>query len=487
MMSENNNRQEEKVNSRAVKSAFWFAACNVIQRGIQFLYIPWYTRVLSTEGYGRYVSFIAWSNIIAVFATLNLSQAVFSNGMMDYREHRKEYLGSMYGLAFVSSMVSFFLFFVLNSFLFQYTSLNNSEILIMFMGTFFQMVVLLWGAYERFEFRYRLFVVLTIVVSILNPLISLTLYYGTNFGYYAFILGYTIPNIIIGIVLIIHILCSGVRLYDAGYWKYALMLAIPLIPHYFSNHILNQSDRLMIRYYYGDSFAGIYTLAYQISFAVSLIYIGVNNSMAPWSFRMLDSSREDDVKQAIKKVYMPGIYTSFVVILFAREIIEVLGSGSFIEASDIVPDLVVATYVMFLNMLVLNILFFYKKNKSVVIATMTGAVCNVVLNICFLPMLGYKIASTTTAIGFVVIFLINCFSVYRFCPGSYPYVGAVCSIAVLFTFGHVMSYLNIGNMNLLIRILVMMVLTTVVIFFYRNQISKAYSSIVHRISDRTKN
>ena len=37
-----------------VKAGFAFTLCNVLQRGIQFLITPIYTRVLSTEQYGEY-------------------------------------------------------------------------------------------------------------------------------------------------------------------------------------------------------------------------------------------------------------------------------------------------------------------------------------------------------------------------------------------------------------------------------------------------
>ena len=56
-----------------VKAGFAFTLCNVLQRGIQFLITPIYTRVLSTEQYGEYSLFITWMDIMLIFGTLNLS------------------------------------------------------------------------------------------------------------------------------------------------------------------------------------------------------------------------------------------------------------------------------------------------------------------------------------------------------------------------------------------------------------------------------
>lgn len=71
----------------AVKAGIWFTICNVLQRGIQFLATPIYTRVLSPEEYGMYSIFTSWLSIMTVLASLNLSGGVFYNGLI-----KQEYL-----------------------------------------------------------------------------------------------------------------------------------------------------------------------------------------------------------------------------------------------------------------------------------------------------------------------------------------------------------------------------------------------------------
>ena len=57
----------------AVKASLWFTICSILQKGISFITVPIFTRMLSTEEYGIISLFGAWQSILAIFATLNLS------------------------------------------------------------------------------------------------------------------------------------------------------------------------------------------------------------------------------------------------------------------------------------------------------------------------------------------------------------------------------------------------------------------------------
>ena len=469
---------EKTIDNSAVKAAFWFAVCNIIQRGIQFLYTPWYTRVLSPIGYGKYASFLTWGNIVAVFATLNLCNAVFANAMIEFKTNREKYLFSMYGLTFISSSLVLIVFYPLNIVFQKYTNLCNLELILLFFNIYFQMVVLLWGAYERFEFRYKNLVIVTISISVLNPLISFLLYYCFSLDYYAFLIGYTLPYVLMGVILVLFKFGKKVPFINLEYWKYAITLSIPLIPHYLSSYILNQSDRLMVRFYHGEYYAGIYTLSYQVSFAISIIYYGINNSMAPWTYRMLNESKEIKVRQIISKMIVPSIFMSIVVMLMSPEIISILGSSEYKESINIVPDLVVATYIMFMNILVLNVLFYNKWNKQVVVATTIGAISNLVLNAFLLPIYGYKVASITTVLGFALIFACNCLSIHRLNNNIYPIKKVWISIGMLFVVGRFIEYLNTRLIYSLYKVIILIIMTFIFLITHYEQIRDLYYDVL---------
>lgn len=62
-----------------LKVVFWFTFVGFLQRGISLLTTPIFTRVLTTDEYGLFSVFTAWSSILAIVITLNLHMGVINN------------------------------------------------------------------------------------------------------------------------------------------------------------------------------------------------------------------------------------------------------------------------------------------------------------------------------------------------------------------------------------------------------------------------
>ena len=75
-----------------VKASLWFIACFVIQRGLQFIGMPIFTRIMSQEDYGVYSVFFSWTNILCVISSLNIYSGVFNKAAVKYEDERDEYI-----------------------------------------------------------------------------------------------------------------------------------------------------------------------------------------------------------------------------------------------------------------------------------------------------------------------------------------------------------------------------------------------------------
>ena len=58
--------------SAPVKAAFWFTVCSIINKCIQLITVPIFTRILTTTEYGQYSIFVSWQSILLIIATLNI-------------------------------------------------------------------------------------------------------------------------------------------------------------------------------------------------------------------------------------------------------------------------------------------------------------------------------------------------------------------------------------------------------------------------------
>ena len=61
----------------------------------------------------------------------------------------------------------------------------------------------------------------------------------------------------------------------------------------------------------------------------------------------------------------------------------------------------------FLYSLFSSIEFYYKKNKFISFATITGALLNIILNLIFIPIFGYVAAAYTTLIGYIIMVIMH--------------------------------------------------------------------------------
>ena len=89
------------------KASLWYLFCNLAQKGISFIVIPLYTRLLTTSEYGTYTVFQSWRDLILIFATLNLSAGVFTRGLVKNDGSNDKYTAQMQGLSSAVAVLTF--------------------------------------------------------------------------------------------------------------------------------------------------------------------------------------------------------------------------------------------------------------------------------------------------------------------------------------------------------------------------------------------
>lgn len=395
------------------RAGIWFTLCNVLQRGIQFLVTPIYTRILLPEGYGRYSTFLTWCNLFAVIATLSLSSGVFNKAMAKYEDKKDEYFSSMLGLSFVSTLITMVIYFCVFPLVKEGMGMTIVQSICMFVCIYFQMVIQLWSARQRYDYKYQGLIVVTVIFSFLIPTLGIGLFYLYFHTEMGIILGYTMANLLVGMVLLLRSIHNKRNLYNNDFWKYALLFNLPLIPHYLSNIVLGQSDRLMIRYYCGDRYTGIYTLAYQVSLVMSIVSNGIENAIIPFIYEHIKKQCYEEIRNKINRIILVSCVPFSGIMLIAPEVVAVLGSSEYREAIYVIPPVVASTYVMFINMFIVCFLFYYERNINVMISTTSGAIVNVLLNMFLIPKMGYLVAAYTTIAGYIVIYVMNLITMYK--------------------------------------------------------------------------
>ena len=82
-----------------MRAGLWFTISNFLQKGINFITVPIFTRIMSTEEFGMFSVYTSWHSILTIFATLNLSYYVFNKGLVKYDNDRDQFVVSIQSLS----------------------------------------------------------------------------------------------------------------------------------------------------------------------------------------------------------------------------------------------------------------------------------------------------------------------------------------------------------------------------------------------------
>ena len=285
------------------------------------------------------------------------------------------------------------------NYLFNLTTVQMIAMLIMIWTT---SVFNLWSNDQRVDYKYKALVIITLIVSIAKPAIGIILVINANDKVTARILGLVLVELIGYSWLSFVQIKKGKIFYSKKYWKYAILFNLPLIPHYLSQIVLNSADRIMISSMVGESEAGIYSLAYSLSSIMTLFNTALMQTLNPWIYKKI---KEQDIKSIAPIAYLSLIIIAFVnllLILLAPEAVAIFAPKSYYEAIWIIPPVAMSVYFMYSYDLFAKFAFYYEKTNLVMIASIVGAVVNIILNYIFINIFGYIAAGYTTLICYVI-------------------------------------------------------------------------------------
>lgn len=393
--------------SSEVRASFWYTICNVANKAIALLATPIFTRILTKEQYGTFTIFQSWYSIIIIFTSLNIFLGSYQRGLLLYKSDVNRFTSSQ--LSLTTTITTLFAIIYIANIEFWTKVLELSPVLMiaMFIQLFTMPALEFWSTKERFNYRYRKYVLITLLMNILSLGGGVIAILNSELKVEARVYSDSIAKVLFAGAVFIIIMSKGRIFFQKEYWKYALSFNIPLIPHYLSNYVLSQSDRLMIGRMVGKGEAAFYSVAYTISTMMILIMSAINNSLTPYIYKAIDEGREKSIKRVTEPVIILIAGLCVLTMGFAPEIILIFAGSNYMEAMYVIPPIAASVFFIFIYSLFSNIEYFYRKTFFVAIATSISALINLVLNYIFIGIYGYYAAGYTTLICYICLAIIH--------------------------------------------------------------------------------
>lgn len=434
-----------------VKASFWFLVCGFVQRGISLITTPIFSRLLSTSEYGDFGVYTSWYNIVIILASLNLASGVYMRGLVKYEEDKDRFTGSLQCLYILTTAIWFCIYLLFQKQWDALFGLDSSFVYAMFVDILAATAYHFWSTQQRVDYKYTKLVIVTMINAVLRPGVGiLMIYLFPEYKLEARIFSMVAVDAITFGPFFFGIFSKGVRVFTTKYWKYALAFNLPLVPHYLSQIVLNQSDRIMIKRMQGSDVSGIYNLAYSLATIMTIVNTSVINTLTPWMYKKMKAKEYKSIGVNTVPLLVLIAFANFALVAFAPEAVAIMAPAAYYDAIWVIPPVAASTYFIFMYSLFSRFEFYFEKTQFMMFASVSGACMNLLLNYIFIPRYGYYAAGYTTLFCYIL-----------YCVGHYLLMRRINN--------QLMDRVKVYNVKIVLLIsLVLVALCAVTMAFYQH-------------------
>lgn len=401
----------ENLNKTAFKSGSSYMLSNILISASSIITAPLFTRLLTTADYGIASNFAAWLNIGLVIIGLGLPYSI-GNAKIDFPGQLNKYIASIQTLGSVAAVIVLIVVFMFKSQVASIMALNQDLVVVIFCYLLFFPSVTYAQEMYKFILKYKQNIYISIfgtLGAILSCLI-LILYVFNEKRFYGRVLGLIAPMFIMGVFFYIKIIRNGWSSNIRKYWKYALKISLPMIPHSLAMVVLTQMDRIMIIKFCGNSDGGLYSFGYSYAILLTIFSNAVLQAYQPWLYINYADNALEPIRKANNLIALGMCLLTIIIITIAPEVMMILGAKNFWEAKWVVMPIAIGTLYQYLYNTYTGLELYHKKTMIIAVGTIFAAILNYFLNSMFIPIFGYIAAAYATFFSYFALAMFHLFA-----------------------------------------------------------------------------
>jgi O-antigen/teichoic acid export membrane protein len=198
--------------------------------------------------------------------------------------------------------------------------------------------------------------------------------------------------------------------YRSDLARTSLDFGLPLLPHTLAGWLLNVSDRWILGLLLGlaaaDALAaiGVYSMGYQLAYAIGLIAVSFNAAWLPFLYRVGETSAGPAVVAASTTIVIAGFLgMAGVLAVIAPDVIDLIAPPSYAAAADVTVVVAFASALNAASLMLASGVYLVRDTRRMPLLTFVAAATNVVLNIVLIPRLGIMGAAWSTLAAYGVL------------------------------------------------------------------------------------
>jgi len=213
--------------------------------------------------------------------------------------------------------------------------------------------------------------------------------------------------------------------------------------------------------------AGIYSAAYSGAAVIKVFWSSINASLIPWTYEKCEKKEFKRLAE-VTKVLVLGYGLICITFMFlAPEIMKILAPSTYHEGIYVIPSVIAGLFFSALYYIFANIVYYYKRPKYVMIASVASAVVNIILNTIFIPVFGYLAAGYTTMVSYIIQVVIDYWAMKRIVKQDIYDMRAIFLFSIIVILaGFILSFIYTYSMIRLFLFVIFLILS--VLYLKRN-------------------
>jgi len=386
---------------KAVKAGIGYTIGNTLIKGINFIAVPLFSRIMTTEEFGIYSVFISCDAILFVIIGMALHSSIKS-AQYEFRGKINEYTSSISLIYLINLLVLALVSVLFGSSLSILFKLDKIIILMLVFHSFGSSVLTLYNSRISLEYSYKQYLLVAFINSFGNIVVSLFLMFTVFHSNHAMgrIIGITITTFILSVILLGDLYRKAIPHYNKYYWNFGIKYSLPIIPHGISQTLLAQFDRIMIKILVSYKAAAIYSLAGNIKLILTVIMDSVTTAWGTWIFAEMDQGNIKCIQEKSKQLSLLFVIFTVGLMSISPELILILGGVKYETGKFVAIPMVLDAFLLFLYGLIVPSEYYKKKTTYIMWGTMMAAIINLITNYIFIKQYGFIAAAYTTLFSY---------------------------------------------------------------------------------------
>lgn len=442
-----------------VKNSIILVLSNLVLKGINFLLLPLYTKYLSPDELGISDSITSITAVIFPVMVLGLDSA-FSAFYFDEKniQYKFKVFKTIETVLLFTSVIPIVI--AIGSGYISEIIFGSNEYALIIAVSLVSVSMNLWylpfSLFVRMENRMTLFAIINIIASLSMICCNILLLSVFNAGVSSLITSTAIVQLI---QLLMYIKFGEVKFrnikFDKDLCKSMLRYSLPLLPMVLASWVLNLSDRYILLYYCSEHEVGLYGIAARFGTVISLFANGVYMAYTTYAYgKKNDKDAQKQYSRILNAFSVTVLLICFIVSSYGKELISIMTDVSYQNSYYLLIPILYSQLFYGMNTIVGYAMGFEKKSYYSLLATTSGAMMNVILNIIFIPKFEAVAAAYTTVVSFAAMMIVTYFFAQKLYYVNYHMKKLILTIGVLFTLNIIIQSFACAQKTIVVAIAV---------------------------------